>query len=146
MPKIDLIKIYKAGYSFLGLMTAICGLVHLCANEFGSVSIKKLYSNVTVICGLIALLLMANGIYMILSPWLRYVPKVKKWYNWWSLPVSIAWMLVTSAVTFFFVGILGLLVSILFWLMTIFGVILLVLTCKNGNDNSSSSSDDQFNP
>ena len=146
--KIDLIKIYKAGYSFLGLMTAICGLVHLCANDFGKVSINKLQSNASVICGLIALLLMVNGIYMIVSPWLAYVPKVKKIYNWWSLPVSLAWMLVTSAVTFFFVGILGLIVSIFLWLLTICGVVLLVLTCKSGagNLNSSSSDDDQFNP
>ena len=145
MVKINLVVVYKAAYALAGLMTVICGLVHLCKWGFGSVSISKMVSNPSVVCGMIALLLMVNGLYMIISPWLIYVPKVKKWYNWWSLPVSLAWLLVTSAVTFFFVGFLGLFTSIFMWIITIAGIVLLVFTCKNGSV-SSSSSEDQYNP
>ena len=98
MVQINLTVILKGLYALCGLMVLLCGLIHLCKWGWKGWHIKGLQSNGSVVCGFVALLLMINGIYMIISPFIVFIPSVGKFGgSFWNLHTSIAWLIVTGS-------------------------------------------------
>ncbi|BFU23293.1 hypothetical protein EHI8A_144970 [Entamoeba histolytica HM-1:IMSS-B] len=148
MIKINLTLILRGLYAFCGLLVILCGLIHLCKWGWSNWSIHGVKSNASVICGFVALLLMVNGIYMIISPWAMFIPVAKQYINFWNAPVTIAWLIVTGIITLFYVGFFGLFTSIIIWLVSIYAIVVVVLSCVKGGDEEQSSEDknDPYNP
>ncbi|ELP85110.1 hypothetical protein EIN_080820 [Entamoeba invadens IP1] len=149
MVSINFTLILRGVYAFAGLFVFLTGLIHLCVSGWKGWSVHGVQSNASVVCGFIAILLMINGIYMILSPFVMYIPVAKDYANFWNLYTSVAWLIITGIVTLFFTGFFGLTTSIICWLVSIFAIVLSVLSCLRPDtqerDNDKDDEKDPYN-
>ncbi|KAL7718621.1 hypothetical protein QTN25_003988 [Entamoeba marina] len=145
--KINVTLILRGFFAFTGLFIFLTGLIHLCKSGWSGWSVKGIESNASVVCGFIAILLMVEGIYVLVSPWVFLIPTVKDYVNIWSINTSLAWMLITGIITLFFSGWFGLITSILCFICAIFCIVLSVLSCvTKKQEDDEEERNDPYNP
>ncbi|KAL7718620.1 hypothetical protein QTN25_003987 [Entamoeba marina] len=135
----------RAFFAFTGVFIFVTGLIHLCKFGWGNWSVKGIKSNSTAVCGFIAVMLLIEGLYVIISPWVFLIPSIKNHGNFWSINASIIWMVITAIIILFFVGWVGLITSIMCWICAILNIMVSLIGCVTKEERNDKNKD-PYNP
>ncbi|EDS89056.1 hypothetical protein EHI_066760 [Entamoeba histolytica HM-1:IMSS] len=121
----------------MGLMIFLTGLIHLCANPFGSLHVKGIVTQGAAVVSIVALLLLLTGICTLVSPFFGFIPFpiIRKFGSAFSPYVVIPWFVVHGFVCLFMTGVFGCIVGIFCFITVIISVIGIFFSFYQSSDD-----------